>query len=701
MIIGFFTILFFIKNLYCDRDELMKTYMKYIAENCKPLDNPYYNSEKVNIEMELTPIRERIFDVFYSNKRSVLPSKKTIYKLSKTLGSRYDTLRVAYNILRFSRNQWVGKYFQKFDECYYYKEKWKVFGDKRVLNIYFSRDHFNTGNEYLKNLDYNDWSIDRKLNVFHKIVALFELLTNNDLRWFKIAFEDIQLTKSDDIILPFYKVGSFTEINMNTFNSYVSKNFRYLFDGKNTVTMQLVTMLDTEEEREYILPELNPLNNNPTVESLERSDIYNLGLLFVRLFGLSVQQAYENFRSKCLIAGKINKRWHDCFSNTVDFLIKNKKSDNHIENGFIAHMFSYYMNLYFNYDKNANLLTTIHNSHFDAMLEVYMLEHMSCFQLQGTLKDFVHLGKKYDVEIYRDLPDLHNDYELRIYKSFLAIPFKHKPNPVDEMYSYVVSKMVLIDDLVKELNDIETEAEEYGLLAYILKKQNKCLYTGSYRLIEVSYIDLFVSQIYNVFPPLNLNLIEILRIAKAYVEMIVKFREQGFTYLNLNPSDIMITWTYNSDYFNQWKNFRIKIFPWKFRQISKMNSDPEILKTELCPSTPEFSVNNSPKEIQELCNNKGIDIKALSTFEIYKIGYFMLYLLVPPDNKSSIDGKLKYIKRMYGKQTQGFEELFIWLIEGCLEADFKDRHSLKKVKDTVTELVAATEIMEFKKLDVI
>lgn len=492
----------------------------------------------------------------------------SIFKLEKINGSRHDTLNVFYNIISRTSDSDVRKHIQSYKECFYYESKIPFISliTKLYITVPINRNHKDT---YLHEADYTNWDLIKKFDVFTNIVNMFKILERQNWRWLKIDLNDVMVRSNNSVYLPFYKLGSFTDISIKENDIYLSDNFNKLDVPQGTKIIKLINMLNTVAEEEYSLPHLNQLIRMPKLSDLEEADIYNLGIILMKLFSKD-KNLLNVFKRECLPSGRFNVDYTYKCNRLFGELITLYPIESDTGKHFVVFMMNYYFNLYFNYKFPFTLLEIITNSNFDIMQASYLEREKNCVYNHMIKNDYLYLGTTNDLEIYRP-PKNTSDF---VFKNLVAVS-KNNYSLSKSDKIYVTIDMIERYDKMK--NDFyarsSTEAERQ-LKNYITQANDKCKYDNNHIYLEMDYFKFYLQYIYKNDLSGNPKTLEILKILKEYGNMIRAFQINNLEYIDLTPMDITVSCPVSLAKNAISRDFMLKVFPWKVEQIIAINKNP-------------------------------------------------------------------------------------------------------------------------------
>ena len=666
----------------CIKHELIKEYKEEIIRNCNKLTNPWKIAKKLEIKKTTKYTKYPIFKMYDTGSADSNSSALIMYKATLSSGYGDDIIKAAYYIITLSRDAYISKYFQSYEECYYYEGKDSINGDE-LKNIYFTSKQDKLGDiEHLSDLEYTVWPFNRKLKVFMQIIELFKQLTKHNLRWYKIAVEDIKLDNYDHIVLPFYKLGTFTDIEVPCFNQ-PKRSFIDKFISKSQYSdIWLNNLFNTSEEMKYIAAEITTGNNQIDINMLERSDVYNLGLIFVQLFGLYNDKTYSDFIKKCLIDGRIEDWNSDSCKNVINTMIGNNVFEDEIEHQLMRYIIGYYLNHLFNYDVESTFYTILLGTDLDIIIKSHKVDYLNCKENYSLLNAEPIMTKIYDNSYNKYV----KEETIYIFKGYIGIVETPNTKFHSEPYHDYMYKLQRIQEIKTKVNYIEKRANAINQADYIIKLTDKCHFIQNNMFLETENFNLILSQLFIEKYNLLFDLSDLLSIAHEYIYTMHKIQGPWFLLLNINPNEIFLASDSLDKPLSPYADFTVKILPWKYEQIGAMNAKLENIRKVLCDSSNNNETHMELKLINDFCENNKFNIKLLKKFEVYKFGLLFAKLLVP-GQQESIHEKINLIDIRYAHYSLSLRKNLAALIENCLKEDTDKRYSIEDTKHKLEEII--------------
>ena len=606
-IIIFFTFLISSINLiYTDLE--VETYIK---EKCEKLSGNFPNEFKQQEKTENETIGN--FQIWKLDDK-INPNKRNLLYKQKTSGNNQRNRRF-FNIIHKLKEDTVFEgYFSELTKCYY--QSTSSLGSVKFSQLFFLMkrskiNNIDTYNLSAQRLSY--FKYEFKIYIFLQITRLFRYMRNEGFIGLNISLKDFRVnTKDNSIKLPASIFAEMTEID------------RKEKDLSKIVDVNLSKF--NEEYIKYVHPVLRKDQKNISIKMLEKSDLYNLGILFLEIFGIKISFVFKKYEEISILEDRV-------YASTRRYLgrsIKEKNSEySPIPEALIEEISNYYLELFFRPTEKAYKKILFETDPSIVFVKKLEKEYRCDYQKNNvSKKTIVSESDGLEYSIYSDDPKAliqksHLTYDLRVYsfkKNYLNYLVRdHEKFRMTHALHETIKE--------KASNIIEKFTVDYFEFMYI----SNCKVSKDMFYFDIKLLD-GVMALNRMEQHHDLNILHkiilILNLAKTYK----LFAHYNFPILNLGENNIFYSrksdWVKNE--FVLLDEFILTFTPKKFANILEINNSDESLKKELCSTLKNVQIQtllDKNPDILNFCINDEKNFH--QNFEVYNFARFAYNLIDP------------------------------------------------------------------------
>lgn len=642
----------------------------YIKEKCEKLSgnfpSEFQQQEKTQNEIDGN------FQIWKINIKNS-NRKNFLYKMN--VGNK-KFIRYFFNtIYNLKEDERFENFFSKLSKCYYKTSS--NLGSEKFSQFFFliSRskiDNIETFNLSAKRLSY--FKYEFKIYIFLKIVRLFKFLRYKGFLGLVVSLRDLRVnTKNNSIKLPASVFAQMTQINQK------EKDLTQLVD------INLTKFKD--DNLKYIHPLLRENQKNISIEVLEKSDLYNLGIIFLEIFGIKISYVFKNYEEIKILENTVYSSLRRYLGRTIS---EKNSLFAPISSDIIEEISNYYMELFFRPSEKKYENVLVETDPSIVFVKKLEKEYHCTYYKNKNPKKFID-----DRSLeYRILSDYDNVMLPKSYIAYQITDYNFKQNYLNNLIKdyqrFKITHALHFSYKNQGKNIIKKFQTEY--FSYMINsdcKVNKDMFYFEIPLLDGTF------YLNKLSSDPNFNILHKLVLIKNLALTYKLFANYNFNILNLGEDSIFFSrgreWNLEIIYTN---DFILYFTPEKFANIININNDDELLYKELCDKRLEDLQYNFKRpltmnpDILDFCmNNKK---KFDPNFEVYNLGRFAFNMIVPTisleitkeDIMKNFGSELKKafdthekLKKVSQKNLQNLFNIF----KNCLDMNPKKRPNFDKI----------------------
>lgn len=553
--------------------------------------------------------------------------------------NEYAYLKYSYNIIyRWKQYPDLTDSFSEFRECFVHQPSKLASSVNPASLLFVSVD---TNSREIESGTIDKIKPKYKLFYFFKIAELFRDLYMQNLRLLRVKFEHLMVNENKRMILPIHKLGEMvdtTDFSMKSESDQSQNQFEILKISDNLTG-----------ENEFLLPELRDQILVDDLKLIEKNDLFNLRVLFLRSMGLRINERSLGFCTKC------DK---DCQTEIMAELGLKMRLDGYYD------VFAKLVTAVF-VTQNKNVMTMCYNvSPLFSFLNL-LNNNLKC-STSDQLKDIDQTQLKPGFFQSADLTKLY---------------FLHKSPGSEVTFDFLDASLETINGIQAAIdfeNNFMTFFNNNNQLRRIVPKYKECFFDkkNDYSKYELSNSGKLV-----FFK--DFSLAQKFVVLWRIVSMISNFQKSGFNFLNFEISDFLFT----VDLKQLESGSRIILTPQKFTRIK---NSKDLTATELihfCKPSTKIS-DAIASEGSGFC--AGYTVSFGLKYESWNVGRLILVLLFDNEqefkkNDSQFFPKMRKICKAEF-QDEFVAETVFYILNGCFKQLPDERLGLNEIHQKLKDV---------------